>query len=397
MLKTPPIRRYRRMSAAALAAFTAIAMTACGSEQSDSGPSSSSDSTGSSSATVADATAVIDQYSAPITEFPDVAAVKNAGDLNGKSVWYVPVSTAPPAFQVYAEALTEALATVGAEVHVCDGKFVPTAIAACLEQAGSSGADAVVTEAVDYTLAGNAIDDLAAKGVKVVMGGQALPEGKHNTDSLAFRDTTGQIDLGQELTASALIADSGGKANILYIGTSEVNSLKEAGDHAIQYLDDKCPDCKVTRIEYTSAGLDKVPSAISAALIKAPDTNYIFAELDTVVPLAVAGARSAGFGDKVRIGGMGGDLAVVQGIAKGGPELATSGSLLAYNSWALADDVVRMLSGEAPSDESLPTPSRLFTKENTTDLTLTPEGYASMDWYGDDTYKAKFTTAWGVK
>ncbi len=393
MLHTSRRRIDRRMASLALVAAVAVTAAGCASGTGEDDTSSAA----GSPADVQAAKAVIEKYSKPISTFPEVEAVDGANQLSGKTVWYIPVSSSPPAFQVYADALGEALGRLDIDLQVCDGKFVPTAIAACFQQAGASGADAVVTEAIDYTLARQGIDALVGAGVKVVLGGQAPAEGKKNTSTLAFHDTTDQIDLGQELAANAIIADSDAKAEILYVGTSEVDSLKEAGDHALEYLEEKCGACTVTRLDYTSAALDKVPSAVSAALIKAPKTTYVLAELDTVIPQVVAGARSAGFDDKLKIAGMGADLAVVQGIAKGGPELATSGSLLAYNSWSLADSVVRMLSGEAPADGPVDVPSRLFTQANSTDLTLTPAGYASMDWYGSDDYKDAFASAWGVQ
>jgi ribose transport system substrate-binding protein len=369
----------------------ALAVTACTAE-------GSGEDTPADEGAVAAAKAVIEEYTAPITEFPEVAPVDGAADLAGKNVWFVPVSASPPAFQVYADALTEALSHLDVEVHVCDGEFVPTAIASCLDQAGSSGADAVITEHVDYALVAPAVDALLEQGVKVLLAGQALPEGESNSETLAFHDTFDQQILLQELTANALIADSGGDANILYIGTKDSETLVATADRTEAYIDEKCPGCSVTRIEHNLTSLDKVPSQVSAALIKAPETDYIFCELDTTVPLAVAGLRAAGFETKVKIGGMGGDLAVMQEIARdGGPVIATAGSFLAYSSWLYADDMVRMLSGQAPADEGLQAPARLFTRDNVADLDLSPEGYASMDWYGNDAYEDLYLTAWGAK
>ncbi|WP_367325885.1 sugar ABC transporter substrate-binding protein [Streptomyces sp. HUAS ZL42] len=396
MLTNRVVRCCRRTAVLAVAGLLALAMSACDAGKAG-GDTTSGGASGPSSAAIDDAKAIIEQYSAPVTKFPKVAPVADTTGLAGKSVWYVPISMAPPAFQVYADSLTKALSHLDVHVHVCDGKFVPTAIAACLEQAGSSGADAVVTGYVDYVLASHAVDALVDKGVKVLLGGAALPSGRHNTETLAFHDTIDQQLLGQELTASALIADSGGKANILYIGTSDTRTIQATGDHAVKYLGEKCPDCKVTRINYNSASLDKLPSQVSAALIKEPNTNYIFAVLDTAIPPAIAGARAAGFEKKVKIGGMGGDLAVLQGIAGGGPEFATAGSFLSYTSWLFADDVVRMLAGQAPADKGLPVPYRLFTKADVAGLALTPKGYASMEWYGSDAYEEQFLTAWGAK
>ena len=387
---TMSTRRFRRSSivvAASLLALTA----ACAA---DDGNTSGSGTT--SSAAVDEAKEIVATYSAAIEEFPAVEPVDGVDQLAGMSVWYVPVATAPPAFQVYADSLIEALSSVGVDVQVCDGQFVPTAIAACLEQAGSSNADAVVTGYVDYELVSQAVDGLVEKGVKVLLGGQAVPDGAENSADLAFHDTIDQQNLGQELSASAIIADSNGEANILYISTPDSQTLEETANHAVDYLEEKCPGCKVTRIEYSSASLDKLPSQVSAALIKEPGIDYIFAELDTAIPFAITGARSAGYEDKVKIAGMGADLAVVQGIADGGPAIATAGSFLSYTSWMFADDVIRMLVGEVPAEEGFPVPYRLFTADNSADLALTPEGYSSMEWYGSDAYQQQFLTAWGV-
>jgi len=390
------VGRRRIVAGTAVAGVLALALTACGSgnstTKSDATPVG--DSSAGSSAAVDAAKAVVAQATAPITDFPDVTPVDGVSSLAGKNVWFVPIGMAPPAFQVYADAITEALNDVKINVHVCDGKFVPTTIAACLDQAGSSGADAVVTGYVDYVLVKQSVDALTAKGVKVLLGGVALPDGVHNTDTLAFRDTNDEQRDGEQLTANDIIADSGGDANILYIGATDSPALKSIADETVSYIQEKCPDCTVDRIDYNTASLDKLQSLVSTSLIK-DDSDYVFAELDTAIPSAQAGAQAAG--KTVKIAGLGADLTTLQGIAAGGPEIATAGSHLAYASWVFANDVITMLTGKAPADtSSLPIPYRLFNADNVSGLDLTPKGYASMDWYGDDSYKDTFLSAWGV-
>ena len=67
-----------------------------------------------------------------------------------------------------------------------------------------------------------------------------------------------------------------------------------------------------------------------------------------------------------------------------------------YTGYQFTDGILRMLTGGVP-DTTNAGVARVFNKETVADLTLTPDAYATNDWYGPDTYEQTFLTAWGAK
>ncbi|GAA4742401.1 hypothetical protein GCM10023350_28940 [Nocardioides endophyticus] len=380
-----------RGAAIGVVAALLLVATACGAGESEARREGSTEQS-----TVDAARAMVEKYTPAATSYPEITPIDgDVTDLEGKKVWFVPIGAAVPGLRLFGEAMDDAFSRIGIDVQICDGKFVPNAIAACLEQAGTSGADAVVTAYVDYGLVSTAIDRLVDEGIPVLVAGAAAPEGVSNSPMLAFDDTAPDQDLSEQLAASAIIVDSDGTGNVLYIGPNDSPNVSGVGDRAVTYLEDTCPGCAVTRIEYATASLDKLPSQVSAALIKDPSIDYVLTQVDPATSPAVSGAQSAGAIDRLKFATAGADLAGLQDVEAGGHLIADAGYSLVYAGWRFGDGILRMMTGGTPATDS--SVLRLFTTDNVQALDLTPEGYASHDWYGDDSFEDGFLEAWGAQ
>jgi ABC-type sugar transport system substrate-binding protein len=386
-------RSCARTGLAGLTVVASFALAACGAgEDSDRGSAESSSGGGDE---VATAEANVAEYTDAVSSYPEIPEISgDVAALEGKNVWYVPIGAAAPILTAFGTGMEEALREAGINLQTCDGKFVPTAIAACLDQAATQGADAVVTGYVDYELIPTAFDNLVANDIPVLIAGAAPSGGKTSSPELAFYDTTESIQLTQSLMMDAVIADSGGTANILYATITDSPQLIAAGEYGEQYLTDQCPGCTITTVEYNSASVSRLPSQISSGLIANPDINYVVGEVDAAVEPSIAGIQSAGFADKVRVVATNGDLGGLQRIQSGNFQFVDVGTSPIYGGWAFADGILRMLTGETP--EVLPGLIRVFNEDNVGDLTLTPEAYATIDWYGAPNYQDNFLSAWGL-
>jgi ribose transport system substrate-binding protein len=371
-----------------------VVVTACGGGSS--GSTSASGGSASGGDDVAAAKAELAKYTDAVTSYQEIPALSAPASLQGKNVWYVPIGSAVPILSAFGTGIQQALDKVGATTHTCDGKFVPTSIASCLDQAVSQKADAVITGYIDYQLVSSSFDKLVAAGIPVLIAGEAPSGGKTSGTDLAFYDTTPTIQIAQQLQMDAVISDSGGKANVLYVGVTDSPQLKDSADFAVKYLKDHCSGCSITRIDYNTASLNKVASQVSSALISNPDVNYVVDEVDAAGQNTVAGIQSAGFTNKVKLASSNGDLAGLQRIQSGQApvQIVDAGVSPIYLGWLFADGIVRMLGGEKPQE--LKGVVRAFTKDNVGSLDLTPESYATIDWYGNDSYQKTFLTAWGV-
>ncbi len=238
---------------------------------------------------IEEATSQLATWAAPITEYPEEPTLSAPVDLAGKTVHIVALGDQIPVIHGVAVGLQDALTAVGATGKICDGKFNPTAVADCLKTAGDQGADAVVSLFVDYAMAGNAFDALADQGVKVLVGGVEASGGRESDDTLAFYDNTGRVDALYEAMSVSAVANGGADAQMLWLKLMDSTTTRSASDKGIAKAEELCPTCGVATAEFTTANLDKLPSAVSAALVSHPDTNLLIVPVDSFVPPALQG------------------------------------------------------------------------------------------------------------
>jgi ABC-type sugar transport system substrate-binding protein len=395
-----PRRHGRRAIILAGLSVLALLLAACGTTSSAGSGGSSDASTGSGTLSslpsgVADAIkADLAKYSAGVNQDPTVKPVTGAGELKGKTVWYVPIGASVPILAAFGTGLQQALSQLDIKMHTCDGKLLPTDMAACLNEAVTQGADAVVTGYIDYKLIPNAFNNLVAHNIPVLVAGASNDSGKPQTAKMAFYDTTSDVNLTLKLEMESVIANSGGKAKILFVGVLDSPQLVQGSGYARQFVKENCPGCSFTEIDYDTAAITQVPSKVSAALIANPGTTYVVDESDAAGPGTLQGLEAAGYAHKVKMAGTNADLDGLQRIKAGSVQFADVGASPIYFGWLFADGIVTMLTGALPVaylDEV-----RVFTKDNVADLELTPAAYATNSWYGSNDFESGFRTAWGL-
>jgi ABC-type sugar transport system substrate-binding protein len=393
MPKDTPTNLARRSSTAVASLLIGLfALTACGTADN---PTSSS---GGSIAAESPSKTKLANYSAEVTKWPTIQPVKGGVAAQAdKTVWYVPIGAAAATLNAYGVAVKEALSKVGMKFHQCDGKFVPTAVSACLDQAAAQGADAVITGYVDYQLVPNSFDALVNKNIPVLLAGAAPSGGKTDSPKLAFFDTAQTDQLLQRLAAQTIIANSKGKAHVLFIGASDSPATKGMTQAAKDEYNKACPKCTFTVIQYAAAAIDKLPTEVSSALLSHPDINYIQPAFDATVPNTIAGVHSAGYADKVKIASISGALDGVQRISDGDIQFSDAGISTVYAGWMFVDSIVRMLNGGVPEYKGNYGVIRVFDTNNVKGLDLTPGAFEGGEWYGPEGFKDLFVTAWTGK
>ena len=388
---------YRARCTGALSAIACAVLVAASGCSSSSNTAQQSASKATAGSGVAAAQADVAKNSKKVTDYPAITSVSGGvASLKGKSIWYVPLGGSLPIFQGFGVGVKQAADAAGLTVHVCDGQLVPTTEASCLNQAATQGASAVIGGYIDYVDVPTAYDALIAHHIPALIAGEPPSGGKTSSSQIAFYDATKASTQASELALNSVIADSGGKANILYMGITDTKSTAATANAAKAFAGKACPSCTFNLVMYNTANLNKVASLASAALISHPNTNYVVVEVDSGEPAVIQGIQSAGFANKVKLTAISGTLPTLQKIASGQPpvQLSDVGSSPVYTGWQWVDAVIRMMKGQSP--EFTPPVIRLFTKDNVAGLTLTPDAYASNDWYGPDTFESTFKKAWGV-
>jgi ABC-type sugar transport system substrate-binding protein len=385
-----PRRRSGRWGLGVLTA-SALALAACGS-----GTSGSNDGPGAEGdMSIAEMESDLATFADPVTDLPEVAPIENAASLAGKTVWWVPLG--PQLDASFGATLKEALGELDVEMRTCDGEFLPTTVASCLQQAADQGADAVVTGFVDYTSVPTAFDELTTEGIPVLLAGAVNNSDQQQSAEFAVADTTELLKRSARTQLELAITESDGTANIMWVGLDDSEQLKSVSEYAKSFVENNCPDCSFEQLNTNSASLTKLASGAGAALTSNPDTDYVVAQSDTAVPGVVQAIRTTGKQDLVKVIGNGAlpdTMATLQGGDS--PVVADSGVSLSYMAWGFADSITRMLTGATPP-EQVQSLHRLFTPDNTKALTISPEAFNSVDWYADGGAVAKsFTDAWGV-
>lgn len=385
-----------RPSAVAVAGVAAagLVLSACGSSDSTGSATGTSSKSGGS-ADLSQVKSAVSTYSAARSTYGTYDKVTTPPNLAGKTVWYIPTGNSIPIFKAKGQNFSQALSHTGADVHVCDGKFQPTTVASCLQSAATQGAAAVVLGAVDYSTVATAVQSVVSKGIPVLISDEPVPDGVQVGKNLQFLPITAPTALETRLTADLAIEDSGGKAHAIVVRLDDSATTKAGGDAAVAEFKQKCSACTTTVVDATGADIAKLGSALSAALVSHPDTNYIVGLQDSFLSAALPGIQSAGYANKVKLIPIGGDLAALQQI-KSGQVFADVGQGPSYGGWAIADALIRQLAGEKITpltDQGV----RVFTSSNVGGLDLTNAGYVSTSWYGGDQWQKDMLASWGVK
>jgi ribose transport system substrate-binding protein len=387
----------KRSLTAAGAAALALVLAACGAGESGGGDTSSApapSSSGSSAAAspVDAAAAIIDPLKGEIA-WPAPAALSAPADVKGKTIWWVPIGDAVPVIHGFYEGFNQAVTAAGGTVKLCDGKFNPADIGNCLKQAGEQKADAVVTAFIDYMMLPAAFDGLTAAGVPVLVAGVPPTGDKTQTEGFAFYDPSGQVKKMYETTSAAGIVAAGDGANGLWLRLLDSSLTTGSSDAGVAAWKTLCPDCPLATVDFTTANVDKLASAVSAALVQNPDVNVVMVPVDSFVPPVTQALKTAGKND-VKVVSTGGDVPNLQNVAAG-TQAGDLGTPVIYTGWAYANALFQLLAGDTVtgSDELV---NRFFDSSNIGELTITPEAYLSNDWYGDDSYEAAFKAAWGL-
>lgn len=385
-------RRSLHLATVGLLGLLAIILTGCGST---SGAASGAMSNSGAPANLSALAADLAKYSAKITHLPSVAPVRGATSLKGKNVWWVPLGTQVDAS--FGPTLAVAMTKLGVTLHTCDGKFLPTTVASCLQQAGSQGANAVITGYVDYKAVPTAFDALAAKGIPVLLAGAVNDSGKTQSAKFAFADTSTIAQTSTRLQLESAIVGSGGHANILWVGFTDSAALAAITPYAQSFVAQNCRGCTFKAVTTDSAALGKLSSQVGAELVSNPNTNYVVVQIDPGVPLVTTAIQTVGMQARVKVIGDGALPDTMLTLQRGGsPLVSEPGVSLSYESWAFANSLVQMLTGTVPPAQ-ITSLERVFTRASSKGLSITPAEFGTVDWYADNgAVISSFTRAWGV-
>lgn len=352
---------------------------------------SSSTAASSSSSAAPELTSKLETLTQPLESYPLPTDSVDGGGLEGKTIYYIPITLQSPQFAVTQKALTKAASAVGATVQVCDGKGTPTDVSSCVQQGTKAKAAVIIGDAVPYGLAANAFDAAQKADVPVLITNQVA------TDDHPASKTLGYIAAGgsgmQEALAEWISQDSGGDAQVLINQSTDGPSPAVFVADGKKVYDKDCSGCTVTTNEISSANFSMIPSSTSSALLKNPKVNYVISQFEQYLQPTQSGVQQANRTSAVK--GLTGStqLSGLKQLAAGNFLHAAAAQASAYQGWVDIDAALRLAAGEDLPDYTIPV--RLFTRDSVKDVTLTSEAEASGEWFGPTTFTDDFKKLWG--
>ena len=226
------------------------------------------------------------------------------------------ISCGGEACEIQGDIIKQGAADLGWTASTIGTDGSPEQLQNAFKTALRQGADAVILNAVNRATVAKQIEEAQQKGVAFVTCCSIEPTGNGILENVADKSNSARI--GENLAAK-VVADSGGKANTLFVNLSAFQILqsltKQFGSSYKQF----CPDCAYASLDIpiTSLGKD-APDRIVSYLRSHPQVSYVVLSVSNALGAGLPAAlRAAGLADKVKIVGQSADTQTFQDLQAG--------------------------------------------------------------------------------
>lgn len=328
---------------------------------------------------------------------PDATARPIAKD---KKVVVISAGQASISSSVPVGAAEEAAKAAGWQVEVYDSQLNPANSAGLVRQAIASGADGIILQAIDCPGVKGPLQEAKAKGIQVV-GIYAFdcndPVFEGNDPPLfsgAINYGAGSEDIGAFTKrygadqAKAVIAQTGGKAKVIFFNQTTVTVLNYTGQGFKEEIE-KCAECEiVAEVEFAGAELGpNLQQKATSALLQNPDANVVKSPYTSATLLGIAPAVvQSGRADDLYVMGGEGFAPELDLLRAGQGVNAVNIAPSDWTGWAAVDTLNSLFTKKPIADSGLGW--QLVDADNN----LPPSG----PFVPDVDFKAAYKKAWGI-
>lgn len=381
---------FRPILAAMAVLGLAVLLVACG----DSGDSTTSsdasataqESGGSSGGNdVAEAEAAVIKFQ---EEENFVGPASSPKGVNGKNVTAITCPLEVEGCSVVADSVKEAGAHLGWNVKIVDGKGLPQASTAAMEQAIAEGTEGIVLVAVDKESVAPALPKANKAGIPIVSYADNNVAG--NGPENVFAVVTLGADVLGTMIAEWVVADSNGEASVAMFNAPELSTIQQRYE-ASKGVFENCEGCEVAVTQefvLATAGT-KLPLLTSNVLTSNPEADYIWDPAGALGSLQAATVDQSQARGKVKVVTFDCVKTNLEEIAnETGALTACAGVGLVQSGYAIVDQMNRSFAGEPPAAKGDEQPSHLIDATNVPD----PE----VGWPGQPGFEEGYLKLWGV-
>ncbi len=311
----------------------------------------------------------------------------------GIKVGIIPCAAAFHGCTAPAEAAGEAAKKLGWTVTQYDGGADQRKQNAAILDAISAGSNLILLMAIDPNFVQLGLAAAKKAGIPVLSGTDSTnspnPVLKPEGDKLNY-ETDVSADMGKigHRMAEWIIADSGGKANVMVVTDEEFPTVNVVTAGILDGLKE-CKTCVVQPLQKTTGS--QVATTLGQQTVgylqSHPDVNYVIGPFDPAAAFMVNAIAQAGLGDKVKLVSQLGDGQNLDFIRAGRVQVADCAFDNQYLGYAVIDQAIRVLNKQPliePNGENVP--FQMLDKTN-----LPPAG---QDWHAKFEYKDVFLKLW---
>jgi ribose transport system substrate-binding protein len=341
---------------------------------------------------MADAEALIKSHQV-MPDFKDPGPAFDAKTcMKDKKVLHIPLTMTNPFNAEIAKAMAAAAAEVGVEFKNWDNQLKIDQWVQGMAAAIAGGYHLIDLQGgIPPAALGPQIDEARAKGLKVTTTHlydvtQDIPP---NLDGSARMNYT---EAGK-LLASWAYVKTGGKPNVVVIGSDEIVPTAPFVKSIQDTLKAYCPDCKQQYVNVpVQEWATKIQPSVQAALVADPGINFILPIYDSMSQFIVPALRITNRLGDVKIASYNGTPFVLDMVRTGEVDMDI-GESLGWIGYAGLDVNMRILCGVEPAVTVLNTPLYIFDASN---IKTAGEPADFHSGYGDKHLEG-FRKLWGLK
>jgi ribose transport system substrate-binding protein len=266
-----------------------------------------------------------------------------------------------------------------------------------VQQAINEGYKYIATTSITLNTITPQVQEAKAKGIALFEAYTSdTAEGAKNGLYGVAQNAEGDVKSGG-LMADWLIANSNGKANVVYVDIPLYPSLVGQGQGAAAEFTKLCPSCKFATlpVSVTQLGAGQVPAAIVTYLQAHPSVDYVYLSFQDLDAGVYSALRAAGLTSRVKIVGTEAEATQLHEVVSGEETMWT---ILPepYVMWEVVDWMARQ-------SEGVLTPAALAADDSGVDFIVdTPKAAQAQlnadggNWPGPANYQAQFEKLWHV-
>lgn len=281
-----------------------------------------------------------------------------------------------------AKSLEAGVKALGYEFEVCNGGARPDTIRQCFTNGINAKPDVLVVNGIGADVAGDQYVAVEEAGIPMVAMFSGNDPGAAGVHAEVGGDSCAR---GSEFNADWVIADSEGKAKVLWVGT-ETFKCNQQRKNAFMETMKSCPTCEVEELDFAiDAVTSGLPQQLQAALQSNPDLTHIVGTFDAVALAAADAVRQAGKTDQIKVAGHDANAPNLELVRNGDIQGADATTGAIEPGWAAADAAARIIAGEEVPD-IVPVTSVLVTAENVEQI--------GDRYEGPDGFEDQFRALW---